>query len=424
MKTKLKYLLFGFFSLSTLGSCTSDEAEGPSGISERDDNSVFVACQPIQIASGSRANNTDTEDPAPPIKYEGFDENSLIYISQKGTVEDPNFSDSPGSSNLYIYKYSPKANVTWEKGYNFTLKEGNEGIKNEGIKWDYISSLGPVRNAFSFYAFHFPIDNIIRWGVETDQTGGGEGEKQYDKSNFIKSDIMGAIHATSALYTRLRFRLFHLMTYLKVTVYVPVFNGSSTDDYQDLNYSGFIKGAFQGAYVMNAYTDLSVSWSAIRSSDTEAPLVEPNPNKTGPKSNIKMYRHQTDEETINEIDIDKYYPDPDKVDGIEDGKDKVRAYHFSVLFPAQEFGDNFLCFALRAPDEQMKYYYFSRSQIKGETGENRDYGLTQGTLQRLYLYLPRKTNETILVGAEILPWNDAATDMTVNKQPTNPDVQD
>lgn len=164
---------------------------------------------------------------------------------------------------------------------------------------------------------------------------------------------------------------------------------------------------------MNALTDFNIEWAASKSSDTEAPFVQTPAN--GPKSNIRMYRHKdNDNEIKDDLYIKQYYTGT--VDGITD-YDEVRTYNFSVIFPTQNFGDNFLCFALTTPGGDVKYYYFSGSQIVGADGNS--YGLTQGTLQQLYLYLPRKTNQTVLVGAKILPWQDAQTDMTVTKKENN-----
>lgn len=170
-----------------------------------------------------------------------------------------------------------------------------------------------------------------------------------------------------------------------------------------MSLSGFKAGAMRGAYVMNANTGFSIEWRANRSSDTDAPLTQASGNKT----KITMYAHTPDESNIIEgFEVKDYYRD----ESLE--TDRVRRYDFSVLFPAQSFGDNFLCFELQDVNDAMKYYYFSGNQIVGDTG---NYGLTQGTLQELHLYLPRTTNQAILVGAKILPWQDAVTDMTVTK---------
>lgn len=220
---------------------------------------------------------------------------------------------------------------------------------------------------------------------------------------------MGAYHATSSIYTRMRFRLYHLMTYLKVTLYVPVYKGEFSEP-EKQNYSGFNAGALKGGYLLNAITDFSIEWAASKSSDTEAPLVQSN--QSSQRKNIKMYRHQVDEDATVSLPVKDYYNG--SVDGVIDDMDEVRVYNFSVIFPTQAFSDNFLCFALTTPGGDVKYYYFSGSQLLGADSDS--YGLTQGTLQQLYLYLPRKTNQTVLVGAKILPWQNAQTDMTVSKQ--------
>lgn len=399
----MKHIIFCILALLAFVSCRSDNDPAPEpGRDGGVVDVVTVASQPRRAAQGidDDAETDDNNDTAS-IIIDGFDSSSLLYFSQMGVSLPPNFSNMTTEAfpYLYIYRYYRNDDATWEADYNFKTETGRLPFD-----WDVVKSIGSVGNAFSFYAFYFPVDNTPRFYVEKDQTGGAA--QPYSKNNFMKSDIMGAFHATSALYTRMRFNLFHLMTYLKVTLYVPVFDGKTSDDYSNSSYSGFLAGALQGAYVMNAFTDFSIEWYANRSSDVQAPVVEAN----GTKSNIKMYRHLTDENRIIEdFPIGDYFNGNADVDDTE----SVREYTFSVLFPTQSFNDNFLCFALRAPDGKMKYYYFSSSQIMSETG---NLGLTQGTLQQLYLYLPRKTNETILVGAKILPWKDAVTDMTVTKQ--------
>ena len=107
----------------------------------------------------------------------------------------------------------------------------------------------------------------------------------------------------------------------------------------------------------------------------------------------------------------------DFYDQADDDTDEVIAYNFSVLFPAgQEFSKDFLCMELEASGDITKYYYFSGDRVNYLTG---NFDLTQGTLQQLYLYLPRKTNETILVKAKTLPWYESSTEMTVTKKEGN-----
>lgn len=399
MKNSLKYVLISAMAIWLLTSCSND-AEPDNDVMTKS-STIFAAFSPMVKADN--LGDDDTEDTAP-IITDGFSDGSLLYFSQMPQGSSPNFEDEDetAANYLYIYEYRPNAKATWESGENFVTH--NDRLS---FNWERTVGVGPSGNAFKFFGFYFPEDNIIRWKVEKDQTGGQT--DPYDKKNFIKSDIMGAYHATSAIYTRMRFRLFHLMTYLKVTLYVPVYKAQYSDP-EKQNYSGFEAGALMGGFLLDALTDFNIEWAASKSSDTEAPFVQTPAN--GPKSHIKMYRHRSDDTQTEPLDVRNYYNG--NVDGITEGMDEVRAYDFSVIFPTQTFTGNFLCFALTTPGGDVKYYYFASSQVNGAGID-----LTQGTLQQLYLYLPRKTNETVLIGAKILPWQDAQTDMTVTKKENN-----
>lgn len=385
--------------LMVMGAC-SNETEPDAGIMS-DNASLFVGCNPMVRAEN--IGDDDTADTAP-IITDGFTDGSLLYFSQLSQGYAPNFDneDESAPNYMYIYEYKENPRATWESGENFASRSDRWSFN-----WDRTVSIGPSGNAFKFFGFYFPEDNVVRWDVETDQTGGTT--NPYDKSNFIKSDIMGAYHATSSIYTRMRFRLFHLMTYLKVTLYVPVYKAQYSDP-EKQSYSGFEAGALKGGILMDALTNFNIEWTASKSSDTEAPFVQTPPDK--PRSNIKMYLHKSDEASDTTINVRNFYNGT--VDDIVDGEDEVRVYNFSVIFPTQTFSGNFLCFALTTPGGDTKYYYFASSQVNGAGID-----LTQGTLQQLYLYLPRKTNETVLVSAKILPWQDAQTDMTVTKKDKN-----
>lgn len=385
----MKKILSLLIGIPMLVSCASDG--WPEDGKKATTDAIYVAPMTRTTADGI---DTDHEDL---IIIDAFDENSILYFSQLGTTQNPNFNPAgdfnAGNPYCYQYQYAPNDEANWEQGFNFQKKAGSEAFA-----WSSVPAIGSVGNAFSFYAMYFPVDNTVTWSIKEDQS---------DINNFKRSDIMGAYHATSSTYTRMRFRLFHLMVYLHIKLYVPIYRDEV--DKENYSYSGFDKGAVQGAYVMNSNTSISIEWRANRTSDTMAPLAAPSGNK----NNIKVYSHPSDEKEI-ELKVGDYY---DK-GNLE--TDMVREYQFSVLFPSQEFGDNFLCFALRDRDNALRYFYFSGNQVLGD-GNN--FSLSQGTLQQLSLYLPRYTNETILIGANILPWNSAVTDMTVSKDEAQTDKQ-
>ena len=391
----IKYYLFILPVILVCSCSTTDRDDEPSPATGHIVPELYAASNMPLAAPGVDVDDNeggDTgEEEEDDMIIKSFNESSILYFSQLGTSSSPNFSDFTDTASPYCYRYqyNPNPAATWDSGYNFKCL-----TSCQPFDWTLVPQLGSVGNAFSFFAMYFPGDNEVKWAVQTDQS---------DKENFIKSDIMGAYHATSSLYTRLRFNLFHLMVYLRVTIYVPTFE--SVDNSGNFNFSGFESDAVQGAYVLNANTGFNIDWLAVRSSDKMAPLTQ----STEPKANIKMFAHEAtgDVETLK---VSDFYA------GGTLTQDQVRSYTFSVIFPSQNFGDNFLCFALKDEDNSLRYFYFSGSQILGDSG---NYSLSQGTLQELFLYLPRNSNETILVGANILPWKDSVTDMTVTKDPAN-----
>lgn len=406
----MKYALFCISSLFliTLG-CSEKESIPQENLGTEDHVSA------IAISSQGVAKASEEADDLPLVPgeaqnlvgYNEFTSGNLIYISQLGTERDPNFSNSP-SSNFYIYQYQENSEADWDNEYNFVP------YNEAAIKWSFIKAFGSVGNAFSLYAMSFPgvtasnyDPSLLNFEVKTDQTGGEE--NAYDPTNFNNSDILGAYHATSALFTRLRFNLFHLMVQLKITIYAPVFESTADPD-DNYSYSGFKEKAMLAGYLLNAQNQFNISWRANRSSDTEPPLTL----GTGNKTNLKMYMYEPSDEVLTIENIKQYFPSSTLSD------DNVRAYNFSILFPAQTFNpnDNLLCFVLEGAvndnENNYKYYYFSANQIVSGT-----YALNQGTLQHLYLYIPRTSNETILVGAKILNWGNSSSDMTVSQEKDN-----
>lgn len=383
----MKHLYIAILILAFLSSCTDKDTTLPEDAEQTIVNNITVA------------RNTRTDDPADEsngiLTNNDFSEGSILYISQMGTTEPPNFPANTTSDNseknLYVYKWYENDEADWDYEYNFKPI----GSSNP-LNWSTIKSLGNVGNAFSLYAMYFPEEQKIRYDVELDQS---------EWKNFHKSDIMGAYHATSSLFSRLRFRLFHLMVYLRVKLYVPVIKT------EDNGYSGFGENALKTAKVLNAIPNFDIEWRTNRTSDSDAPLTY----SKGDRKDIIMYQH----ENLRQITLDNvadFYPQGNITE------DEVIEYNFSVLFPAQEFSknNNILCFQLQTQgqekDDKVVNYYFAASQRIGS--DDSGFNLTQGTLQWLYLYLPRTGNKTILISAKKLPWIDASTDMTVTEEKT------
>lgn len=393
MLLEMKQSFIPILAILFFASCAGDDA-APYG---RDPwvSEIPVSMEPLSVGSVTRGEG-DLPEIEDLTAGNGFqDGESLLYISQMGTNIDPDFQGETSNRYVYVYKENPDASWNASGTYNFYSR-----TDDAPIAWGGIRDRGPVGNAFSLYALYFPCANEVRFDVEKDQR---------ELKKFRESDIMGAYHATSSLYTRLRFRLYHLMVYLHVTLYVP--------DYDSAKKTGFVEDALRNAAVENAYSDFEIEWRANRSSDTDAPYVD-IPQNAQKTEHIHMFRHEPDAE-VREIQVQDYYGEGSLT------MDRVRTYNFSVLIPPQIFGsenkDRFLRFQLTPvgtdPDNPnvstYKNYYFSANQLM--TGETLH--LTQGTLQHLSLYVPRTGDDIILVGADIIDWSDASSDMTVTEQP-------
>lgn len=373
-----------------------------------------------------------------------FKEGDKIYILQRGPSLTPKF---PGNyfdrrnaahkeNNIYVYKYDPDhGSANWGDGYNFKLKSE----WSDPIKWSDVKSNGSIGNSFVFFAFCDnlrdlePDDNdplLKFWNTTPGQITaspdfgpvtyyhhayGGQWKKSdkvggnYDYSNDWHvyhyqnhcgvPDFMGAYHTTSTLYSRPRFKFYHLLAYVRVTLYVPV-----EQTYEDTDpvtkkpvkrITGYDETAFvltndgtgdnngQGAEIDDyragvnignhvsanrvLRTRFTIDWNANRSSDKDAPMTQvlTNANTPGFIYYYCMYLHnprditdlrykpKTAEEDLKAIeegigveDLDvtefvnnganaRYLTQQENNDGASIYIDRVRRYEFSAAMPAQ-----------------------------------------------------------------------------------------
>lgn len=342
-----------------------------------------------------------------------FDENSVIFISQQ-TEKIPAFQTDDA---IYDYEFIEDSyDATWDEGYNFTPRN-----VIDPLEWYKISNRGTYGGSFTLFALYFPnrseikqrnIDGKIVYSVEEDQS---------TLENLIKSDILGAYHTTSELFNRLQFRLFHLMTYLRIKLYVPLYDPETK--------TGFFDDALISANLVDVNPEFAVDWGAIRSSDTEGPVVK----ELSGAGHIIMYQHPLkDGATREPIEIDYkdflqtgFFDQP-----ITGSKDKVRVYDFSVLIPMQEgtvladgskkdFSEtDFLNIILRSNSGAENKFVFNQS-MKNEDNQSR-LNLTQGVFQYLELYVPRVGNKIICLDAIMVPWNHRETSLPLGGKDEEP----
>lgn len=363
----------------------------------------------------------DGEEPfvISPLVSTGFDTNSIIYLSQIGTKVNPNVpegynalsselepdfstkfpllaTDDIVEKNFYSYKRNDVDDATWDNGFNF------EPLPDfPPIEWGQIRKRGPVGNSYNLIALYFPYDNTTRLGVEEDQSS---------LENLLKSDVLGAFHSTSILFSRLRFRLFHLMTYVRVTLYVPVYDSGDN--------SGFLEDAFKGAWVLDVLNDFRIEYRAGITSDTRGPVITAISSRADNKGvDVAMYAPQANAPVKTNIKVSDYFDDGT---GQTDRTDEVYAYTFHALIPFPDTRYNstetnkvdFLKFSFDTPGGNTKSFYFNDTQrYISDSHTGSVLSLNQGAIQDLFLYVPRGSNGTIYVKANVSDWNDSAADV-------------
>lgn len=372
-----------------------------------------------------------------------FPVGSKIYISQLGATTTPNFPSNYtlATKNFYAYQHYKNPDANWDNGYNFTLAENSNPID-----WSIIKGYGSVGNSFALYALYFPSGNVSTSVNDANPNVYAVTEWQNNRTDesILYFDIMGAYHTFSSLYSRLRFRMYHLMTCVRLTLLLPVEevtkNGTTgfaenafhtTRHQTTTEVRNFIPGAFLGASYEHAggnFRNVSRMWridyNANRSSDREGPLVETikisNNLGLAPNANICMYPHNDEDDESPDagfkmatINPKEFYPNADR------DRDQVRVYEFTAFLPPQTLSGELMYFHIKPPgtpdgifnnEASIRRYYFSTSQLL--TGKN-EIEFTQGTINHITLYIPRSENNTVLVSADVLPWTEAFTDMTV-----------
>lgn len=400
MKLNNKYIkaLFALAMIFPMGSCSNGE-DTPGG--DLSSEVKFSAEIHKQLKLSSRAEEgpdgteyiPDAGEKAESYYDLAFNENSVLFVSQMTETTKPFLKEDM----IFSYQYFDEGEETgWMDppegpgGYNFTPL-----ANTTPLEWKDIKANGFFQNGYALFALYYPVGNTIRYDVETDQNS---------LDNLMKSDVLGAYHSTSALFTRIKFNLFHLMTYLKVTVFVPIYDETSK--------TGFFSDSFVSATLLNAYKDFVIDWGTIRSSDTEGPVTLYD--QSAEKVDINMFTHPRDVSTDKIVDLryKDYVNDTFTEQPVVGDFDKVRVMNFSVIVPVQpaDYAQNdFFKFVFRTLSGEEKTYYFNFSQYAG--GTNSDIKMNQGTLQHFLLYLPRKGRQAVLMKADVINWEDYYTEL-------------
>ena len=403
----------------SIASCTADrpampsDSEAPEGAVEN--LGVFLSDRDFGISISTRAEGDENEsqsdlDLAELVPYTvTFDENTIIQMSQQ--TENQSAFQDPGS--IYRYRSVKGAVASWDDEYSYNFKAYNQ---EKPLEWRQIGDGGSYNGGFALYAMYFPREENPRQNSDSGSIHYFVMDDQRELDNLWKSDIMGAYHSTPDLQSRIKFKLHHLMIYLRIRLYVPLFDEKTN--------TGFREGALQYATIDNVTPEFSVDWRINRKSDDQGPAL----TALDGDGSIIMYQHPIpDGETehpVTKVEYKKYLWDTMGDQGLTTDWDDVRVYDFSVIIPVQKGMINddgktgtftetdFLNFYFRTNSGADARYYFNQA-YKGpddQWDENR-LELNQGNFQYIELYVPRVGKQLIYMGGKVEPWDQFGTRM-------------
>ena len=423
-----KYGCLSFLAAMSLsmGSCSSEAESSFDGM----DTTPYVGKVDISVASRAIA-VADGDVNEPQVSFDlnelipyslDFDESSIVQVSQATRTMHPFLTDD----NIYDFVYMKENNgATWDDALSYNFEAYNQ---NDPLEWNKIQDTGDFDGGFALYCMYFPLENQLRNHIADDGVVHfSVMEDQSTIENLKKSDILGAYHHTPSIFSRIRFRLFHLMTYVRIRLYVPVYDTEKN--------TGYREGALKFATIDNVTPDFAIEWNAVPSSDSQGPAISP----LSGDGHITMYQHPLKngqkEHPIVKLPYKEFIPKIFPDQGIEGDYDNVRVYDFSVIIPNQKgtidestgqenvfTKTDFLNFFLRTNSGATSRYYFNQSFIGSISQDNPDFqesamlNMNQGYFQYMELYLPRVGNQVIYLGAKVIPWVQVGSEMLLHRE--------
>lgn len=433
MKNILYIILFSILLIGC-----RDESELPDGIIDTQITDESENIDGIYVAFGTRSPGWSIEDEylqfadnvgpneEKPYIIDHFKNGDILFISQMGTTSDPvlynmktderpdvdagrpNYNKDDVKPNLYVYRYqAPDETADWTQGSNF-VPYINENNDSTPLNWTKIRNLGSVGNAFSFYALfqgnnETPNCRTVQWMNYSGNDADYKPHSAYELGT--RYGLYGAYHATSSLYTRMRFRMYPLFNLIQVTLLVPVKKNNPDTFGSSPGYTGFDSNAFMNNWLAGnesiqrlpglwfglpvwynssnkgIKTAFKINWRASRSSDNDPPFTEAD-NNTSNNINTCFYLLKYD---INNPDaehppfvlhdVSKFYPgykniyDPVYVSELGEDEDEVRRYEFICYYvPQNTFSSTsfnaLLSMRLLTPGSSGKLYHMEGSRYQ------------------------------------------------------------
>ncbi|HIW65991.1 MAG TPA: fimbrillin family protein [Candidatus Alistipes intestinipullorum] len=336
--------------------------------------------------SGTRADDEDY------YKHNQFiKDRSVIRVVNTVNYATPDFTDGAG---YYEYIYTTEG-IAWEDDLpNFMPLKAGTGFgdpervdENGGFDWDMIV---PTSNAFIFEAACYPMKYQHFDRITTDQSS---------EENFWSADLLLA-HTRKSLserYELLKLKFWHVFSMIRVELKLPI--AAADED------SGFPEGSddnrtvqkitLSGMYVTytTRYAESIVNYgrrTVVGSSD-------------GGRQDISMYR----------------LPGKDAI--TEEGGQRYLNCMFAAIVPTQQIRTQETLLEL----DINTIVGFDSETMGNQIVEKKTYvfqpsvpiDMTQGNITVLRLTTDSETSSTLLLSAEVEPWDESYTDIDLTPQP-------
>ncbi|WP_278717948.1 fimbrillin family protein [Bacteroides caecimuris] len=362
MNHRVKYI--SFIILSLLWTACSHDAE---------ENTQLIDTVPglpegaVGFGAVSKAGSVISEDDY--LHNTFIDGKSYLRIYNY-TSNTPDFTDS-ADYKWYVYD-EHLSNLTGGQ-YNFRPMEGR------GFIWKELNV--DTGSGYKFFAIVFPHFNTYRNSIYKDQN---------KKENFLASDILMAYHLQKPDFfgKKVSLTFWHVLSMLRVEICLPKYDPQTN--------TGFEKGAISEIVLPDLYTTFSMDYAQVPTSDM-APTVTPLTTDKDPKGEISMFALY----------------DTEDVSDTEEKTVKGREcyiYRFAAILPVQKIDNTTLLrLKLTTVDGLEKQYQYTPT-----TGNNISF--EAGNITDLQLTFREEENEAFLIKAEIKPWEEATTDMSLEKE--------
>lgn len=381
MKNKIKCIVP---LLLLLGGCSFSEVELSPTTEDRSSvgfsASIVGGTDNLTRADGDTDAGTDTEDPDTEARFwetnadkymnTSFPDGCKIKIFNSASYSIPDYSKENGDG---IYLYERKGDHKYESipasYFHFEPVE-----ENEGFHWN---NLKPTSSYYIFEAAYFPGNKYFS-KVETQQT----------IKSLKENDLLLAYHRQllSNYGDEIKLTFHHVFCMIQVKVTLPVSQRTT-------GVAGFPKDALQKVYLRDMIPDYDIHYTAVINND-----------------GCRLVTARGDEKA--DIEMCQVYKD-DCPYQAEDGT-RWQDYLYCAIIPPQKLSDNtdFIRFKIKTNNNKTEVYKFSRNE--GNLSLNQEY------ITRLNVVFDKALWEPIVLSANVTPWAEATSQMTV--YPESPDA--